>query len=335
MFFLGLVLPICYVAGYTGAAIPTQLAALSVLLLPNLWKGEATPIHWLGLLFLAFASLSMIWTLDYGLGLWVAFIWGLSLWYGTTEPDLTELWQGLAIGMAINSAIAVIQALGYHPVAISTGTPGLLFNTVLLGATSALVIVALVCNRLWWYIPGVMPALWLSHSRSAWVVLAAALIAKYVHWLVAVGIIVVGGVAFWVELVPSDLMRLQFWRIAIDHMSFFGNGVGAFNAIYLVYKAGLVHAENVHNDYLQLAFEFGIFALIPIGILAAALYRDEDKNWPVLFAFAVLGLFYFPLWSATTAFIGCVVAGNILRGNDPLCGLFDRGRFSVFLWRIG
>ena len=331
MFFLGLLLPICYIAGYTGISIPTQWAVLLVYLGTVFWW-QGGKLHWAAIGFLGYAALSLLWSPDYGFGVMIAVVWVVSFWYGSTLDDLTELWQGLAIGMTVNSGVAIAQWLGYRPV-LSEGIGGLLFSPVLLGACAALVIVALVCNRMWWFIPGLLPALWLSHSRGAWVVLGLSLVARYLGWVIPVVLLVIAGaVALVIQLNPSDFVRLQFWAVAIHGMTIFGNGAGAFNSIYLDHIGYLTHAENVHNDYLQLVYEYGIFSIIPLAWWATGLTHIRSRYWTVLFAFSVLSLFYFPLYSPIPTFIGCIVAGHILRIDVAMRAVRDDWR-SYFLAR--
>lgn len=335
MFLLGLLLPLVFIPGYTGVSIPTQWAFLGVALLPVLWRsGPLSVVPWPGLAFLAFAVVSMAWTLDFGFGLWAAVIWGLSFWYGWTSPNLLSLWRGLAIGLSVSSVVAVFQALGFQPV-FAQGPAGLLFNTGVLGACVALVTIALICHEQWAFIPGLFPALWFAHSRAAWAIVILAMVAKYVHWTAAVIVLGIGGALIYLHQGSSDFLRLQFWQMALHNLTVFGHGVGSFNSIYTWYDGRPFHPENVHNDYLQLLFEFGIFGLIPVIGLAFALGRTEAKDWPVLVAIAALGLVYFPLWSPIPAFIGCAVAGHILRYYGAGVGVQRRGRSDFISWRDG
>jgi len=319
MFWLGLLLPLAFIPGYTGVSIPTQWAVLSVALLPALWHhSDLRAVHWLGLAFLGFAAVSLLWSPDFGFGLWIAAIWGLSFWYGWTSYGFLPLWKGLAVGLWINSAVAIFQAMGYAPVLINGPMPaGLMFNSAVLSACGALVAVALICHAQWHYLPGLYPALWLGHSRGAWAVIMLAVVAKYLHWSAAVGLMAVGGVVLYLDHGQSDFVRLQFWDMALHNLTWFGNGAGSFNSIYTWYNGAAFHPENVHNDYLQLIYEFGVVGLVPIGIVLAALMGTKAKDWPVLFAFGATGLFYFPLWTAIPSFMGCAVAGHILRYYGP------------------
>ncbi len=331
MFWLGLALPIAYIPGYVGVSIPTQWAVLSVALLPSLWRhSDLRAPHWIGLSFLSFAALSMLWAPGFGFELWIACIWGLSFWYGWTSYGFLTLWKGLAVGIWINSAVAILQALGYEPVLMNgPAQAGLLFNSAVLSSVAALVTVAMICHEQWKYLPGLYPALWFAHSRGAWMIVILALVAKYIHWSVAVALLVFVGAMVFLSHTDSDLMRFQIWSIAASNLTWLGNGVGSFNSVYMWYKDAAFHPEYAHNDYLQMVFEFGVAGLVPIGLLAAALYGTGAKDWIVLFSFAVLALFYFPFWTPITAFIGCAVAGHILRYYGHEFSMFDRGRYGV------
>lgn len=170
MILLGLLISLAFIPGYTGVTGETTWAALSCVLPLTLWrKGEFTLLHWLGASFLAYACLSLAWAndpYDGVYGLWLVAIWALCFWLGSTTASLRRLYIGLALGLSISSAVSVGQWLGYHPVLQSSGDyPGLLYNKMIHGEAIALVIVALVTERLWWYVPTLLPGLYLANSR--------------------------------------------------------------------------------------------------------------------------------------------------------------------------
>ena len=75
---------------------------------------------------------------------------------------------------------------------------------------------------------------------------------------------------------------------------------------------GVHYPGHVHNDYLQLAYEFGIWAAPAYLIYAAALVRTESPYWPAFAGFAAASVFFFPLYTPVTAIMGSVLAGHIL-----------------------
>ena len=328
MFLLGLLLPICYLAGFTGTAILTQWVVLSLVLPFALWReGPFTSLHGVGLVFLAYACASLLWVPNFNdslLGLWHLLILALALWLGTTSPSLTQLWRGLALGLSISSLCAIAQYLGLETVyrgigPTVTGYSGLLFNATVSSAATALVILALICERLWFYIPALIPGLYLSHSRGGYLILAIGLLAKYVHWTVALLILTLTGLLSVYFLDPSNTLRLQIWSVAYAKLTPLGWGIGSFYDIW--YQTGdhsLIHPEFVHNDYLQLAFEFGWGALPAYILWAGVLLRVQAPTWPIAVGFATCMAFYFPLSCPLVAFIGCVVAGHLLREPHEL-----------------
>jgi hypothetical protein len=331
-FLLGLIVSVCYIPGTFGALVPIQWAVLSILLPLGLWS--APPIgldHKLGLALLGWATLSLGWspnTFDALYGLWIAFIWAGAFWVGSLTDDSRPLWCGLAFGLAINSGVAIAQALGHSPVLMANETPsGLLFNSTVLGSACALVLIALISWRLWFWVPFLIPGLLLSQSRGALAVLGFTLLASRVRWYYTIATLAFALAAMSLFAPPSDLQRLFLWGTTLRGLTLLGHGIGSYTTL-LIYNptefyrhaAGMIHPEFVHNDYLQLWFELGAAAILVYALALRGLLRPCDPDWPVLCAVAILGIFYFPLWCPVLAFIGCAAAGAIagrrIRGGD-------------------
>lgn len=323
MFYLGLIVAICFVPGYVGASIPVQWAVLSCILPLGLWRrGSIGPVTWAGLSLLLWSAISLLWTpnvYDSAYGLWIFSICALALWLGTTIHDFRPLLAGLAAGVTVSSAIAIAQALGFTPVMSSSSIPsGLFYNSTVLGATSALLIVALLTHHQFKWVPGLLPALLLSQSRGAFVILGAVFLTNFLRPLWVLAICLVGFAALTISPSPSDIQRLMLWGVAGRELNLWGHGIGSF-ATYLYYNpneyylkaTGLFQAGYVHNDYIQLWFELGIGAVAAYFIYAICLTQRESTLWSTFFGFAILGLFYFPLYCPLTAFIGMVAAGRL------------------------
>lgn len=333
MFWLGVILPICFVAPYTGATIPTQWPLLCFFLVPSLWsrEGYMTPWHWLGLAFFAYACFSQIWSPDPGYGLWIAAIWVLSFWWGSTKVSLFSLWQGLAWGLILNLPIAIAQKLGHSPVMYFSRDPaGLLYNSTLYGSITALVMIQLIRNRQWWLSLALCPGLVLAHSFGGYAILGLTLVAAYIHWSVAVIGLISGAFYMLSDPGSSDQLRLAIWGVAWAGLKWQGWGAGSFTEVFL-YQGGstLIHPEFSHNDFIQLWFEYGAAAVAIYAIIAAALLHRSSEaiaGWYAMFPLTILALFYFPLWNPILAFLLCATAGHILRRHDPLRGLRDRWR---------
>lgn len=340
MFWLGLLLAICYIPGITGAAIPTQWAVLSIVLPFGLWrKGNVTLIHKLLAGLIVYALVSLAWTQNIysaGWGLWFLFIWALAYNWGTLMTSTRRMWHGLSVGLSIGSLVALAQALdiGLVEIADPNKPAGLLFNSSLFGVCLGLVIVGCICHRLWWYLPILSLGLILSGSRGGMLLVAIGLIVIHIHWVIAVGFGIACALTLIFTVDPADSQRLQIWGVTLNALSLFGHGPGSFTDLHYITRAKslLIRPEYVHNDYLQLIYEFGIAAILPIGAFGLALVRRRSADWPVLFAFAVLATFYFPLYTPITAFIGFVVAGHCTRDWPLVWNVMYRWGRPLFSW---
>lgn len=336
MFALGAIVSLCYVPGLTGAFIATQWPVLSILLpLVMLFRGTPmTPFHWLGALFIAYATVRLWHSpifADGVQGLWMVYIMGLGFWFGSTLTDLRGLYQGLAFGVSVSAAVAVSQQLGFTWVPYVSDAPaGLYVNAVAQGVACALVIVALVTERLWLWVPLPALGLALSGSRGAWVALAFGLAAAYFRRLWVFAGAAAAAAAFLVlPLSKSDAVRASIWSATIDNLTWLGYGPGAFFSWLLVRDGATFYPEYAHNDALQLAFEYGVWAALPLGILAYGLTRTTEPGWPVLVAFAIAGCYSMPLWVGVASFIGCVVAGRVVAGGYLARGVRHYSRQHV------
>lgn len=315
MFIFGLALSLAYIPGITGNVLPTGWAFLSILLPLTLWiKADLTPFHWLGAVFLAYAALSILWTPEPWDGLytlWHLGILALAFRLGSTNVNLTPLWKGLAVGLSASSLVSVIQLLGYNPVAHATPYPGLYFNGVAHGTALAIVIVALLSNRLWLWVPCLVPGLLLSGSRAAWI--ATLLGALFIfHRRAALAILPLLVFALTTSIGPSDIQRFAIWSAAFHHLTLWGNGAGSFLSILLLGPYGLQHPEFAHNDYLQFAFEFGLGALpLLFGIWLYA--QPQHPLFPVTAAFLLLALVAMPFHIPVVVCAFAVASGRLAR----------------------
>lgn len=219
---------------------------------------------------------------------------------GWAPTSLREIYIALACVGALSSALAVAQwGLGWFPFPVWSHGPamaGLLYNPIHQGQTLALMIVVLAVHRLWWFIPPLLPGLLLSHSRGAWLALAFGLIAtRFRYPLVFLILALAVGVLYTSQINPSDSQRLAIWHAAWINLTFWGNGFGSFNALYMGSFEHLIHPEYAHNDYLQTVFEFGVWSVVPFGVVAWAASRTTTRDWPTLVTFLFVACFSMPL----------------------------------------
>ena len=221
------------------------------------------------------------------------------------------------VGVA-SSALAIAQAsFGFYPfpVWLPETAPGLFFNTTHTGAALALTALGLLAYRLYWLIPGLLPGLWLAHSRGAWAALALGILAMWVRKpLVLLALALALGVLYSFHPSSSDLQRLQIWRGAWLYLTPWGNGFDSFQYLWIGHPAW--HPIYTHNDYLQTIFEFGIWSVIPFGLIAWAASRSHATAWPTLIAFLFIACFSMPLHMPIPFTIGAISLLTVLM--EPL-----------------
>lgn len=324
MFWLGLTLPVVYIPGYTGMSIPTSWALLS-LVLPAwaLWKPfRLTGCHWA---LLAFAALSVIYIpfsldrYDAVWGSWQVILFFLAFIVGSRQQNLWSFFFGFGIGLTVNACVAYAQALGYHPAYDSNygmwWSSGLFFNSMLFGEVLALGILGCLIYRIWIFLPFLVPALWLSHSHGGWLALVAGIVMIYIRSFLALTIIaLMAAVYFTHHLRFDDAERLQTWYSAYTYLTLLGHGPGSFLTLWFFRENGqIAFPQYVHNDYIQLVFEYGALSAVPLLALLLPARNAEAPEWPIYLAFLLMASFSFPLYSPVASTIGAICAGRLSR----------------------
>ncbi len=232
------------------------------------------------------------------------------------------VYAGLGLVGVVSVIFAAFQAAGFFfwPTHINQAT-GLFFSPIAQGGFLGLVIVAMMVIGWWEIIPIHLLGLYLAHNRGGWAVVAIGLLATWVRQpLVILAVVLLG--AFYITLNPSfnDLVRLNIWHAGIVNLTWFGHGWGSFDHVWIVIDGFGHHPVHAHNDYLELAFEFGLYAVPLFCLLAYALSQAASPDWPILVAFCLMATFAMPLYIPATASIGALALASTLIGvqNGPL-----------------
>lgn len=319
---LGIAIMTAFIPGVTALASVTSWAVMW-LIMPVLLlkcKIEFTIIHILGLVFLSYAALSLLWSphgmleLMQMLALASVFVWGCTL------KDLKSITTGLSIGLTISSIMAVFQYFDLDFVYSLGGKPsGLFINPNIYAEISGMLLILILINKLWWFIPVAVPGLLVS-SRAVMIGLAAVsliwiwnksklLAASLAACLVAVGAVLIN------YRTDTIYQRIYIWHDAISGFKLFGNGIGSFVYVFPNYNKHLDSqnlAENAHNDLIQLIFELGVGA-IPLILIAIMLLKvDNDYKFALIF-FIIVGFFGFPLHTPITVFMVALVAAQLVK----------------------
>ncbi len=245
---------------------------------------RVTTAHVAGMLFLGWAILSLAWTpakLDGVDAVTVLLLLAGCFCLGHQTESLRPIIIGAALGLTVSSAFTVAQWWGYQPVRSgATLATGLFVNGNYMAEAAALVLVGVMAERLWWLIPGLLPALLLPHARAA--VLAAVLAAMMLFRSKTDVVIALGGAvalaALWsaLHIDATTLDRFEMWGATAHGVTFFGHGIGSFWTLYPDLDMRAVVTESPthpHNELLNIAFDLGI-----VGVVLA-LNRNSGGYW--------------------------------------------------------
>lgn len=290
-----------FIALASGARIPpTVWVALGYLAVTLAWS----PDRWHGAdLLWHFVLLSMVATL--------------------APANLDGIFWALGLGLAINSAAVMFQIDGTVTWTEVRPDSGLFFNRNQQNAIIALATIGLLSIRDWraWMLAlfDFIPMFTTPIQRGPFVALACAgafLICRRYKFLIPAFAILIAGMV--VHLMQADdrtnaiIARLSTWISVAMHTTPLGNGLGSLRWAY-------PEMEYAHNDALQVAYELGFPGLFCfLGVLCYIITRGSLVPRLVLIAFAVEGLFDFPLYQPATGFLAAVCAGHLLRARQPV-----------------
>lgn len=327
------VLTVAFVPWLGGAADSPRWAMVALGSTAALWISfRVTAGHWIGLGLLAWAGLSMLWTAGPYEGVdelaKLLFLAGLFV-IGSGLPSLRPVLIGLAIGMAVNSALATAQMFGFEGVPQLGGPAGLFMVKNYLAEPAALVLVWLVAARMWWWALAVLPAVLLPGGRGA----LAALVACAIAWLwtksrpAAVALILVAGLGAGALAVRGDSSvteRFAIWRATAAGLTWTGSGIGSFYARLPSHAPDLnltvKRPAHAHNDMLELTYELGPGVLLFVALMVLALFGPAGPERYVLIGFLMEGCFGFPLHFPVTAALAAVAAGHLCATGAALRG---------------
>lgn len=352
---LGIAIMIAYIPGVIGFVSITSWAVMW-LFMPIFilrCKIEITFIRILGIMFLSYSALSLLWSphgmleLMQLLALASVFVWG------STLKDLKSVTIGLSIGMAFSSALAIFQFFGFNDFVYSgTSRPsGLFFNSNIFAEISGMLLLMILINKLWWYIPVTLPGLMFS-SRAVILGLGFSLavlvwtkskvlsiLTLIVSWIIAYlitfpSVVNVSPASIGSNTTVSIFQRFYVWQDMISGFTIFGNGIGSFVYKFPEYNKHIdgstILVEYAHNDLLQLIFELGIGA-IPLLIIVALLLMVKNDYKSAFIFFIIIGIFGFPLHMPVTAFMLALVAAQLAKSSLGYSNIVDYFRSILFV----
>lgn len=339
-FILGFGLVWAYVPNVTGSAILTGWAFLAGFLPFLLWWQcvRLSPLHWLGLGFIAWAGLSLAWTENIYDGIGAFAIWGIlgmAFHVGNTTVDARPLYVGVCIGVYLCVFVAVAQAFGWRGVYIqddfTSNVPSIFVNSTVFGTICAAVLVLGIFGGFWWSVPVSGLGLYLSGARGpAVAAIIVTLLGTYRNWSRGTALILVvpfllfgAGVFLNKSQNLSDLegtsrIRAAYWFDSLEALKWQGHGVGSFMQVFpTVAKRAEVEKrrpEHAYSDPIEILFEFGLPALLLFSLLILALEVPLEPERSVLFVILLSSLTYSNLAIPLVAFLAAFAAGRLSYG---------------------
>lgn len=335
---LGFLVSSLYWPGIAGAASSPRWAILFATVPWMLSPRRVSAAHVAGIAFISWAVVTLTWglaLLDGIDAIAILLLLAGCFCLGNQLNSIRPLIIGAALGLSVSSVVAVMQWWGLNPVRDNAvGLPGGLFvNGNFMAEAAALVIVGVVAERMWWLLPGLMPAMLLPHARGAMLASAIATVvvlrskfAVVVGLSVAIALAVVW-TAFHIDGQIAE--RFEMWGVTGRNVTAFGHGIGSFWVGYAdldprdVITTSPTHP---HNEFLEIAFELGIVGVLLGLAFCVTLAGPIDTPRLILIALTVEACFAFPTHSPTTAFLGMVAAGHAVRNRYLLCNIVVRGR---------
>jgi hypothetical protein len=315
-----------YWPGIAGAATVPRWALLAFVVPWVLREQRMSAAHVAGGVFLAWAAMTMVWNpapLD-GIGALLTLLTlACCFLLGNQLTNLRGVIIGAGLGLTVSSAVSVAQYLGFHPVGTYGLVSGLFVNGNYMAEAAALIVVGAVAERIWWLIPGLLPALFLPDARGAVVATALSLMVHFryvkgIWWLYGLMSVCLG-LYIAAKGYGSIGERLTIWQETLDGVTIFGQGIGSYWSFFPAY-------EYAHNEFLHVAFETGIVGLVLFCTFCVTLAGPMDTARLVLIALFVESCFASPIHWPTTGFISMVAAGHAVWSRYLLRNGIDRVR---------
>ncbi len=334
-------LAIAYYPYISGIATSTRWAVISltvptVFLFLRSQRYTITWAHIFGTFFLAYALVSLAWTTGWYEGVdyaWKFALLGMVFCIGFDRADPRPFLKGLSVGLGLNTISLLFQASGHWPFNAATPNSGLFGNVNNAAEIMALMTVALVAYRLWWFLLPVVPGFLIVHSRASVLAFGAA---AWVWLWYRSRIVVLSTIPLGVILVlllaglniESAAQRTSVWADVVSNLTWQGHGLGSFYTDWPHFARRLDPLnfvfDHAHNDFLELTYELGIGVVFFLAFVVFVLAKARMEERAILCAFVALACFGFPLYTPTPAFVAAATAGFSCR----VWSAFHRAEFK-------
>lgn len=320
MFLLGFLVAVAFWPGAIDPASVLRWAVMAVMV-PALLIYHArrlqSPLEGMGVVALVTIAATAAWSSNVLNGLDQAshlLILACVFWLGATAPSIRGAWAGLAVGMIPAAIIAFAQLDGWEGLFQAAVPGGLSVNKNMLSEAGVVAAIGAAGYGIWWAVPAALACAILGTSKAAAgaAVLALAVWCKDRHPVIAIVFVAnlfMWGLAAILLEHPTLYQRFDMWNDALNHLPIFGHGLGSFANDYPAY-------EHAHSEFVQAAYELGVFALVPAAVLIYVLKGSNNETEQlVLVAIIGMALFSFPLHMPVTGFAAALAAGRLAGGR--------------------
>lgn len=339
----GAILGLIYWPYIYAPATSPRWAFLAVTLPLLIKTVQWTTLHLIGLLFLVWSTLSLLWTSNVydGLDDLIHFtIIAEAFLVGACLTDLKQLFIGLGISICASSAFVLLGV-----------SEALYVNFNILAETALIVIVGLWVYKQYWLIIGLLPSLAWSYSRAA--ILIATIMffgwlwkkSRFISLLVLLAFVILLFVGvYYGEEIGSLRFRYRFdtvqerlilWRDTILGLNWLGHGIGSYYStfpFFSTFDTLVARPKYAHNDLLQIIFELGVAGALLIITFCWQVLKSQQIERYVFVAFIGISCFSFPLYLPVTAFVAAVVCGHIAGRGSSLQLSLANSRVLFRVW---
>ena len=268
---------------------------------------------------IAYAVLSIMWTPDRLTGLNETFhllIFVAAVILGATLPSIYPVMRALAWGAGVSAVFCLLQMMGFSPVDQFAAPAGLLFNRLVAAEFAAVIFAWTVIDRRFSLMSGPLFMLAVCGSRVAIIAAVVGIISVRPRWFLlttlAGTLTIAAGWFLFVGKTLSALTRFDIWMATISNFSFWGNGIGSFQAAYPRW-------EYAHSDLLQAVYEFGIGALLLVAFFTVVSIRTRPPALRAAFVCLMVECAVaFPLHLPLSTFMAGLLSGALSQRRVPL-----------------
>jgi hypothetical protein len=327
-------LTVTFLGGLPSGATAPRWALLSVVVtLTCLWK-PYPQVAW-GALLLPLVYFAPD---PYGAMLngWIWLLW-LGVFFIGRDANLRPVFIGAALGFWVNSVVVVAQYFGWQGIPHISDLSGLFLNRNTGVEAAAMVLAYVAFEKIWWVVPGLLPSL-LAGGRAPILALGTAFFVftwrrsrfqAMVGMLFAALLLAVlssSNPAWW----SSVIERRDLWQDVVASMTFFGHGFGSFDRLFPLYQehtdALRIRFDHPHNEFLLLAWEFGLAGVVLAGCFAWRMARVvPDAAWYVVLVLSIEACFEFPFHMPVSGFLGALCFGALCHGRVRVRGQLPDG----------